>query len=87
MNDFSVALANSPLTLKPYPIEGLDYVNCTYNSVIGRIESHWKRDGDHFEWDIVIPANTNAQVCLPTAHGYEVKTYGSGKYHFSSDLH
>ncbi len=76
----------SKIQLKPYPIEGLDFVNCAYNSVSGRIESNWKRSGNRFEWDIVIPANTTAEVCLPTADGYEVKTYGSGKYHLSSEL-
>ncbi len=76
----------SKIQLKPYPIEGLDYVDCTYNSVSGRIESHWKREGSHFEWDFVIPANTTAEVCLPTANGYEVKTYGSGRHHLSSEL-
>jgi len=76
----------SKIQLKPYPIEGLDFVNCAYNSVSGRIESNWKREGNRFEWDIVIPANTTAEICLPTADGYEVKTYGSGKYHLSSEL-
>ena len=84
--DYSAASANSQLTLKPYPIEGLDFVNCVYNSVSGRIESNWKREGNRFEWDIVIPANTTAEVWLPTANGYETKIYGSGKYHLSSDL-
>ncbi len=76
----------SKIQLKPYPIEGLDFVNCAYNSVSGRIESNWKREGNHFEWDFTIPANTTAEVCLPTANGYEIKTYGSGKYHLSSEL-
>ncbi len=76
----------SKIQLKPYPIEGLNFVNCAYNSVSGRIESNWKREGNHFEWDFVIPANTTAEVCLPTASGYEVKTYGSGNYHLSSEL-
>ncbi len=76
----------SKIQLKPYPIEGLDFVNCSYNSVSGRIESNWKREGNRFEWDIVIPANTTAEVCLPTTNGYEVKTYGSGEYHLSSEL-
>ncbi len=76
----------SHLTLKPYPIQGLDYVNCSYNSVSGHIESHWKRDGNHFEWEFVIPANTTAEVWLPTKDGYEAKTCGSGKYHLSSEL-
>ena len=76
----------SKIQLKPYPIEGLDFVNCAYNSVSGPIESHWKREGNHFEWDIVIPANTTAEVCLPTSNSYETRTYGSGKYHLSSEL-
>ena len=74
------------IQLKPYPIEGLDFVNCSYNSVSGHIESNWKRNKDHFEWDIAIPANTTAEVWLPTANGYEKKTYGSGKYHLTSEL-
>ena len=76
----------SKIQLKPYPIVGLDFVNCAYNSVSGRIESHWKREGNHFEWNIVIPANTTAEVCLPTSNDYETRTYGSGKYHLSSEL-
>jgi alpha-L-rhamnosidase len=76
----------SMIQLKPYPIEGLGFVNCAYESVSGRIESNWKREGNHFEWDFVIPANTTAEVCLPTANGYESKTFGSGRYHLSSEL-
>jgi len=76
----------SKIQLKPYPIEGLDFVNCAYNSVSGRIESNWKREGNHFEWDFTIPTNTTAEVCLPTENGYEVKTFGSGKYHLTSTL-
>ena len=68
--------------LKPYPIDGLDFVNCAYNSVSGRIESNWKRDGNHFEWEITIPANTEAEVWIPTKKGYEIKYLGSGKYQF-----
>ena len=84
--DYSSSSANSPLILKPYPIEGLNFVKCSYQSVSGHIESHWKRDKDHFEWDFVIPANTTAEVWLPTTNGYETKTYGSGRYHLSSTI-
>ena len=74
------------IQLKPYPIQGLDFVNCAYESVSGRIESCWKNDGDKFEWDITIPANTEAEVCLPTRKGYEIKHFGSGSYHLKSRL-
>lgn len=84
--DYSVASPTSHLTLKPYPFDGLDYVNCDYESVSGRIESHWHRNGERFEWDILIPANTTAEVWVPSKDGYQQQTYGSGKHHISSIL-
>lgn len=82
------------IQLKPYPIEGLDYVNCSYLSVSGLIESKWKRiksngknnSSDRFEWDILIPANTTAEVWLPTSKGYEKQLLGSGRHHLVSKL-
>ena len=78
---------NNSFLLQPHPIEGLDYVNCSYNSVYGRIESNWRRNGNLFEWDIVIPPNTTATVMLPTDHcGWETHTLGSGRHHLTSIL-
>ena len=74
------------IQLKPYPIDGLDFVNCTYNSVSGRIESNWKRHGNRLEWNITIPANTEAEVWIPTKKGYEIKNLGSGEYNFVRQL-
>lgn len=74
------------IQLKPYPLEGLDRVACTYESVSGVIESSWERNGDIFEWSILIPGNTTAEVWLPTANGYEVRTYGSGHWRLTSTL-
>ena len=84
----------STIQLKPYPIEGLDYVNCSYQSVSGLIESKWKRiksngknnSSDRFEWDILIPANTTAEVWLPTSKVYEKQLLGSGRHHLVSKL-
>ncbi len=74
------------IQLKPYPIEGLDFVNCSYESVSGRIESNWRRDGNRFEWDITIPANTEAEVWIPNRDGHKIKTLGSGRYKFSTSF-
>jgi alpha-L-rhamnosidase len=63
-----------------------DCVNCTYKSVSGDIQSSWKRDGDQFEWEFIIPANNKARVWLPTANCYDVKTYGSGCWRLTSML-
>ena len=76
----------SKIMLKPYPIKGLDYVNCSYQSVSGLIKSKWKRNGNGFEWEILIPANTTAEVWLPTAEGYQKQTLGSGKHRLRSTL-
>ena len=76
----------SKIMLKPYPLKGLDYVNCSYQSVSGLIKSKWKRNGNRFEWEILIPANTTAEVWLPTAEGYQKQTLGSGKHHLRSTL-
>lgn len=76
----------SKIMLKPYPIKGLDYVNCSYQSVSGLIKSKWKRNGNNFEWEILIPANTIAEVWLPTAEGYQKQTLGSGKHRLRSTL-
>ena len=74
------------INLKPYPIQGLDYVNCSYDSAYGTIVSNWKREGNNFSWEFTIPANTTALVYLPTADGYEKKEYPSGTYYLNSNL-
>ncbi len=76
----------SLIRLKPYPVKGLDYVNCSYNSVSGRIESNWRRQGNRFVWDILIPPNTSAEVYLPTKDDYKLMKLGSGRHHLTSDL-
>lgn len=76
----------SRIELKPYPIDGLEYVNCSFNSVSGLIKSNWTHKANKFEWDIVIPTNTTAEVWLPTNDGYKKQTLASGKHHLSSKL-
>ena len=78
---------NNSFLLEPYPIEGLDYVKCSYNSVYGRIESNWRRKGNRFEWDILIPPNITVTVALPTSScGWEMHTLTSGRHHLTSRL-
>ncbi len=75
------------IELRPTVPDGLNRVDCTYNSVSGLIESNWRRKGDRFEWDILIPPNTSAEVYLPTADGYaEKQVLPSGHHHLTSIL-
>ena len=73
------------IILKPYPLDGLDYVKCSYRSVSGLIESRWRRKENRFEWDILIPPNTTAEVWLPTKDGYQRQHLCSGRHHLCYD--
>lgn len=72
------------IELRPTVPDGLNRVDCTYRSVCGTIESHWRRNGKGIEWTIVIPPNTTAEVYLPTADGHaEKQILGSGHHRFT----
>ena len=43
----------------------IDWVRAEYDSVRGRIASHWRRQSDRFLLDVVVPANTTATVDIP----------------------
>lgn len=57
------------IVLKPRAIEGLDHVSASYETIYGKVSSAWKKSGSAFDWDIAIPANTTARVCIPAASG------------------
>ena len=70
--------------LKPaFDIQDCEWANVSYDSPYGTIKSHWRKTLQHLEWDITVPCNTTADVCLPNG---ETKTVGSGSYHFSVDI-
>ena len=84
----SVALQSSVgykhIVLKPaFDIQDCEWANVSYDSPYGTIKSHWRKTLQHLEWDVTIPCNTTADVCLPNG---ETKTIGSGSYHFSVDI-
>ena len=47
---------------EPAPIH---WVKAHYDSIHGRIVSHWRRSADRFALETTIPANTSATVYLP----------------------
>ena len=75
------------IELRPTVPDGLNRVDCTYCSVSGTIESHWRRTGKGIEWTVEVPPNTTAEVYLPTADGCaEKQVLGSGRHHLSCRL-
>jgi alpha-L-rhamnosidase len=55
--------------MRPIPAGDLTFVKATHKSPYGLISSHWKRDKDKFTWDIVLPANTQTTVFVPSSRG------------------
>ena len=62
--------------IAPSPVGDLTWAKAAYNSVHGRIESEWHRDGSNFTLRVVIPANTTATVSLPTTEANSVQESG-----------
>ncbi len=56
------------IMMKPYFLEGLDYVNTSYHSVHGMIKSAWKKNDNTTEWNITVPCNTSAVIYVPKGH-------------------
>ena len=56
--------------------EGITWAKGHYDSIHGRIDSDWKRDGDQFQWKIGVPANTTATVYMPAGDVAEIAESG-----------
>ena len=65
------------IQIKPQPAGDLTWVTGSYQSIRGRIESSWKRDGDRFTLSISIPANTRAVVFCPSRKDASVQENGN----------
>ena len=67
-------VAFKKIWMEPVFPEKLNYVNASYQSPYGKIESNWKRNGNKLTWNITIPANTTATVKLPSKFGVKADT-------------
>ena len=78
------AVAFKKIEMSPVLPEGLDYVDASYESAYGTIESEWTRDGDKLTWRVVVPGNTSAQVYFP--EGYQKASNSDlGNVRYSDD--
>ncbi len=53
--------------IKPILTDSLSFAKATYQSLYGEIESHWKKEGEGLTFKVTIPANTTADVYVPTS--------------------
>ena len=72
------------IMLKPdFTVDEMDDIDGSYESIYGTIASRWKKTHGKLAWEVTIPANTTATVCLPDGQRKEI---GSGSHHFECAL-
>lgn len=64
------------IIMHPQVLGDLKYVNGSYNSIRGKIESNWELSDRNFKWEIKIPANTTATIYVPTLNKENVLEKG-----------
>jgi alpha-L-rhamnosidase len=64
------------IIIRPYPGGELKYVKAEYESINGKILSHWKQEKDLFSLNLTIPGNTTATLYLPSSDVESVKESG-----------
>ena len=71
------------ILIQPHPVDALDWVEATYQSVHGPITVHWERADGKFMLEASIPANTTASIMMPVHDGAPVvHEVGSGTHAF-----
>ena len=70
------SIAFEKIVMRPYPVEGLNYVKASYHSMHGLIKSAWQKTDNAFQWDITVPANTTATVYIPATDKSKVTEGG-----------
>jgi alpha-L-rhamnosidase len=58
------AVGYNKIIIRPQ-INDLQWAKASYNSVLGKVNTYWKKSGKTFTLDITIPVNATATVLLP----------------------
>ncbi len=70
------APAFKKIIIKPVPGGKITKAECEYKSVNGMISTKWKKTGNKFLLDVVIPINTYAQIYIPTGKINDIREQG-----------
>ena len=67
------AIGFDRIIIRPQIPDDLQWVNCSYDSIRGKITSNWRKTGNCIIMDIEIPANSTAAVYLPCGNPETIK--------------
>jgi hypothetical protein len=57
--------ADERITIRPQMLDGVDWVKCSYKSVLGMIRTEWKQEAGEASIDIGVPPGASATLVLP----------------------
>jgi hypothetical protein len=64
--DFDLSRAKDErITVRPQMVDGVSWVKCSYDSVLGKIRSEWRQEDGATSIDIAIPPGATATLMLP----------------------
>lgn len=65
------------IIMKPSFIGDLDFIKASHESMYGTIKSHWRKNDNSVIWEITIPANSTADVYIPTKNANLITNFDS----------
>lgn len=72
------------LILRPsFGIEDCSHADVSWNSPYGWVKSRWTKTLQHLRWDVTVPCNATADVCMPDG---TIAHIGSGDYHYDVEI-
>lgn len=77
------SVAFNKIEIRPQPVGDVTHAKASYHSVYGLITSSWEKKGNSFQLNVTIPANTTAEIYLPSNTKYSKPLkVGSGNYQY-----
>jgi alpha-L-rhamnosidase len=74
------SVAFAPFVIRPYLVNGLDFVEAHVDTLRGRVASSWRRTSTGLTLQVSVPVNTQARVSIPVrGHAAEVVIRESGR--------
>jgi alpha-L-rhamnosidase len=64
------------IIINPQPVGDVTWVKASYDSIRGKIISHWTKESDGFRLSITVPPNTSATVFVPAPAAGQVMVDG-----------
>jgi alpha-L-rhamnosidase len=68
------------IVIRPNPVDGLEWVKASHNSVYGQIVCNWQTSEEGLSLELEIPVNCHATLYLPIQYSGEVLELCSGNH-------